>query len=57
MYEPLVVVDHAGVRHTSRAAEQQLPQVGEAHYHRACYERRVAPERHSRGSSRAAKAG
>jgi hypothetical protein len=46
----MVVVDHAGVRHTSRAAESGLPQVGEAHYHRACYERRVAPERHSRSA-------
>jgi len=52
----MVVVDHAGVRHTSRAAEPGLPQVGEAHYHRACYERRVAPERHSRRSSRDATA-
>ena len=56
MYEPMVVVDHAGVRHTSRAAEPGLPRVGEAHYHRACYERRVAPERRSRGSSRDATA-
>ena len=53
----MVVVDHAGVRHTSRAAESGLPQVGEARYHRACYERRVEPERHARGSSRAAAAG
>jgi hypothetical protein len=39
VYEPMVVVDHAGVRRTSRAAEPGGQQAGEARYHGACYER------------------
>lgn len=42
VYEPLVVVDHADVRHTSRAAEPGLGRAIGEYYHRDCY-----PAQHS----------
>ena len=38
LYEPAVIVDHNGVRKTSRGAESKPPGHGEAAYHLGCYE-------------------
>jgi hypothetical protein len=38
VYEPTVVVDEHGVRHTSLAADPDIRlQRGDAQYHRSCY--------------------
>lgn len=37
VYEPVIVVNGAEVRETSRAAEPDLPDHGREVYHRACY--------------------
>lgn len=37
VYEPLVMVEHSGVRLTSLAAEGPLAYRGEGQYHAACY--------------------
>ena len=43
VYEPTVVVDELGVRHTSLAADPDMQlKPGAGHYHRSCY----SPEHH-----------
>jgi hypothetical protein len=37
VYEPMIVVDVAGVRRTALAAEPHAALSGDAHYHAACY--------------------